>query len=573
MNQSDKKIVKSPNSNVSKNELLIIAEAETLLKEEITNGVMNNVSKTEIYNKCSSIIATHIKLIPEARKASCRRALLQMVIRDYTLFSMNAKIIMRNAQAAIPGYVFTSPNELFEKKESIITRGFKTDRKHGLPIVANYQKQLRDEVKVLSATQAEVTEVTNGKPSKMTLRNKSEMTIRYEANLEDVKKLNDEGVDLVWTSSHVDCSARCEPYQGKLWSISGKNAGKTIDGHKVGKLNDALQGPKKDGNGIINGYNCRHYLIPYKKGSKPPVEYDKSLIKKEREVNTKQRTYESRIRQLKIQERLARKQGDKDVANKLNEKWKLLDRKYKHFSLTNGRAFYPWRTQVMRNEELKSNKWGAEIAENIKVQEENRKIVTEYEAKYIKTNQDGTISSNFEKIEDAEKYIECKGLYFKSEENEEKALEKINKKIQGALNLEKNYKPTKVSSDLIPDEIKDQLISDVAYLSLSNRKSKKEGTACHVANKHLEGCETDFLKDTMDTISNPKNYIKENKSIDDNNYRVVFYKKLDKTHKKIIILDFLKEKEGYKIEFMHNYRCKMNKKEQEMFDKIEKNSI
>lgn len=360
MNQTKQRTIKSPNRNVSKNELLIIAEAETLVKEEITYGVSHGLSKEEIYAKCSKIIAKYISLLPEERKSVCRKSLLQMLIRDYTLFSMNAKTIMRNARDAILGYTIKSVNDLFAKKEDIITRGFKTDRKHGLAIISKYQKQLRNEIKILSATQAEVSEIINSKPNKMTLRNKAEMTIRYEANLEDIKRFQEKNIDLVWTSSHVDCSKRCEPYQGKLWSISGKNAGKTIDGNKVGNLNEALQGSKKDGNGIINGYNCRHYLIEYTKGSKPPIDYDRASIKKEREINNKQRLYERNIRQLKLQERLARKQGDKDVAKKINEKWKLLEKKYKSFSLKSGRAFYEWRTRIMRNETLQSNKWGDE---------------------------------------------------------------------------------------------------------------------------------------------------------------------------------------------------------------------
>lgn len=574
MNQTNQRTIKSPNRNVSKNELLIIAEAETLVKEEITYGVSHGLSKEEIYAKCSKIIAKYISLLPEERKSVCRKSLLQMLIRDYTLFSMNAKTIMRNAQDAILGYTIKSVNDLFAKKEDIITRGFKTDRKHGLAIIYKYQKQLRNEIKLLSATQAEVSEIINSKPNKMTLRNKAEMTIRYEANLEDIKRFQEKNIDLVWTSSHVDCSKRCEPYQGKLWSISGKNAGKTIDGNKVGNLNEALQGSKKDGNGIINGYNCRHYLIEYTKGSKPPIDYDRASIKKEREINNKQRLYERNIRQLKLQERLARKQGDKDVAKKINEKWKLLEKKYKSFSLKNGRAFYEWRTRIMRNETLQSNKWGENETQKIRTEIINQNKVNEYESKYIKIY--GTeVKADFKSEKEARDYIASKGLYFKGLEDDSsnEMLDSINKKIQGALNLERNYKPTEVSSELIPNEVKDKLISDVVVLSKPNRNKGKEGTACHVANKHLEGCEIDFLKDTMTTISNPTDYFKEFTSTNNGNPRVIVHKKIDSKHKRVIIIDFLKLKDGYVIEFVHNYMRKINKKDREIFDKIEKYDI
>ena len=41
-----------------------------------------------------------------------------------------------------------------------------------------------------------------GNQVKVSLRNRVEMAIRYDANLKDVKNLVDNGVKLVWTSSH-----------------------------------------------------------------------------------------------------------------------------------------------------------------------------------------------------------------------------------------------------------------------------------------------------------------------------------------------------------------------------------
>ena len=100
------------------------------------------------------------------------------------------------------------------------------------------------------------------------------MTVRHQANLEDIQRLKEEDVDLVWTSSHVNTSKRYKSYQGKLYSING-NSGTTKDGIPYTTLDDALLGLKGDGNGIINGYNCRHYLIPYTPGSQPPIHYNK----------------------------------------------------------------------------------------------------------------------------------------------------------------------------------------------------------------------------------------------------------------------------------------------------------
>lgn len=346
---AEEKIVRSPNANVSENELTTIAEATTLIKAEITKGVSNGLSKEQIYKNIAQIIGKYANYFSKELEAQFRRAMSQMTIRDYTRLSMNSKTILQNFNNHVPGYNITTIGQLINLGNAK-ERGVATDRRTGQPTIPDYQRQVRDELKVMSSQQPIFTTIRDGKPFKMSFRNKAEMSIRYEANLEDVKRLKDEGVDLVWISSHVDCSARCQPWQGKLYSISGKNAGKTIDGNKVYKLEDALKGKNNDGNGCINGYNCRHYLIEYKKGSVAPKEYDRALIKKEREVNTQQRLKENQIRQIKTQEVLARESGDKELAKKLNAKWHKLEKKYEIYSLENGRPYYPWRTRLTRSE-------------------------------------------------------------------------------------------------------------------------------------------------------------------------------------------------------------------------------
>ena len=346
---ANEKIVKSPNANVSQNELTTIAEATTLIKAEITKGISEGKSKDEIYANVGIIIAKYSKLIPQNLEQQFRRAMSQMTIRDYTRLSINSKTILQNFNNQVPSYNISTIGQLL-KLDKTKERGVITDRRTGQPTIPDYQRQVRDELKVMSSQQPLFTTIKDGKPFKMSLRNKAEMSIRYEANLEDVKRLNDEGVDLVWISSHVDCSLRCQPWQGKLYSVSGKNAGKTIDGNKVYNLQDALRGKNNDGNGCINGYNCRHYLIEYKKGSQAPKEYDKALIKKEREINTQQRIKENQIRQIKTQEVLARESGDIELAKRLNEKWHKVEKEYEIYSLKNGRPYYPWRTRLTRSE-------------------------------------------------------------------------------------------------------------------------------------------------------------------------------------------------------------------------------
>ncbi|HEY8444630.1 MAG TPA: phage minor capsid protein [Bacilli bacterium] len=69
------------------------------------------------------------------------------------------------------------------------------------------------------------------------------MFVRYQANMEDLEKFANSGVDLVWISSHADASPRCAPYQGKLNSIYGTSG--VIDGIKYEPLENALSGQEE----------------------------------------------------------------------------------------------------------------------------------------------------------------------------------------------------------------------------------------------------------------------------------------------------------------------------------------
>ena len=76
---------------------------------------------------------------------------------------------------------------------------------------------------------------------------------------------------------------------------------KRIDGNTVYSLKAVTSQVDKYGytNNIIVGFNCRHKLVPYKKGSLPPTEYNAEEVKKQREINAKLREYEREIRKLK----------------------------------------------------------------------------------------------------------------------------------------------------------------------------------------------------------------------------------------------------------------------------------
>ena len=116
--------------------------------------------------------------------------------------------------------------------------------------------------------------------------------------------------DLVEVSSHAGARPKCAPYQGKIFSISGKSK-------KYPALASTSFG-QPDG---LNGINCSHIFYPYWEGlSKKTYEpYPSKENKKVYEQSQQQRAYERKIRYYKRKEAIARETvgGEQEAA-----KWK-----------------------------------------------------------------------------------------------------------------------------------------------------------------------------------------------------------------------------------------------------------
>ena len=360
--------ISSPKENVAEKPLTIIQDAQTRIKETIVECYYQNLSKAEIEKRIAVIIQEAFGKLPDSIRESARMSLAINAQKWHYLYTESMKVLNASMIRTLAKWESTIPGMRAEAKTYSINlaemigaeanvqkevidrfRPFLTKDDAGLAIIENYEKRVKDQIKVLAADPANLQRIDkNGKPYKVNLRNFSEMHARYEANQEDIKRLESEGVKLVWTSSHPDASPRCAPYQGRLYSMDGSSG--SIDGIKYTPLDEALLGPRGDGNGIINGYNCRHRLIEYTPKSGPPKEYDKATINRENAINNRQRQYERDIRNLKIQERLANKSGDDQGANGLQKEWQKLMKDYERYSLRNQRAYYPWRTRVTNEE-------------------------------------------------------------------------------------------------------------------------------------------------------------------------------------------------------------------------------
>lgn len=220
------------------------------------------------------------------------------------------------------------------------------------PNVANYPTELKKTIARLSESPMTVQE-PGKKP--ISVWQKAELDTRYENQMQMLQDLRVKGEDLCWISSHVDCSKRCEPWQGKLVSLEKHGDANfvvgTVDGHTVYSLPDIMAQVDKYGyhNNIICGFNCRHRLIPYRKGTVAPKEYKKGEIAKQRSIEGAIRERERQIRLYKTNEHLYNESGITPPTIKgmpLKKYIKGLESSYKAFCEKHGYAWQEYRIKI-----------------------------------------------------------------------------------------------------------------------------------------------------------------------------------------------------------------------------------
>ena len=337
--------------------IVALQSATTKIKELITQAILQGASQEELTKQLNRVIAEAcVKIRDPTLKKEIRNGFVVSAKKWYYELNQTIKTVNHNLRNKVLNVVPTTTlyaldlNAIFKNGPKQIIDSFRPYmdfNSKGRAVIEDYEKSVKLGIKALAADPPISTRLTKeGKPVKVSLRNRVEMAIRYDANLKDVKNLVDNGVKLVWTSSHPNCSPRCAPFQGRLYSLDGTSG--VINGIRYTPLNDALKA--NGGNSIINGYNCRHRLIEYRPGSHPPTDYSEEEIKREYAIDQRQRHYENTIRNMKAEERLLRQAGFTKEAGGLRKKWQYLNKSYEAFSLRNGRPFYRWRTRISEDE-------------------------------------------------------------------------------------------------------------------------------------------------------------------------------------------------------------------------------
>lgn len=179
-----------------------------------------------------------------------------------------------------------------------------------------------------------------------TLRNRAEREVRYQGHLDNRAELEAKGVKLVIVSAHADCSDRCKPWQGRVYSLDG-TYGTTSDGRKYVPLEEATDQWDKNHkwkNGLF-GFNCRHYMVEYKDGYRFPkvkLETEEEQYK----ITTKQRYMERQVRHWRTVADMA-KGTDRERYKYAKEKAIKYNKRYKDFSKSKNRPYYDTRTKII----------------------------------------------------------------------------------------------------------------------------------------------------------------------------------------------------------------------------------
>ena len=179
------------------------------------------------------------------------------------------------------------------------------------------------------------------------LRNLAEMEVRYHDHIDSIESLKNSGVKLVVCSAHEDCSERCAPWQGKVYSLDG-TSGTTPEGYKYVPLERATdhyyttKAGRTYKNGLL-GFNCRHKLSEYK-GELLPTVSEKER-RKEYAITRKQRELEKKVRNARA-EMLINKDINRPKYLEARRNAIDFNKEYMQFSKDNNRAYYPMRTRI-----------------------------------------------------------------------------------------------------------------------------------------------------------------------------------------------------------------------------------
>ena len=359
------KITKAPLDRQAAN----LTEAESLIRLAVKDALFKRTPKAELDKQVFSIIRGMLATItiPSLKQAAyfSLTQFYQKQRRIAEQLQLSARLLLFIALSVLWGS--KHPNEGFNKENGQYmsqreARKIITDTPflppydkreiltYGNALNIWHERYIKDYVRPtldrMAKEEAQDPESENYLGRRSTLRNRAEREVRYQGHLDELQALRDSGVRLVICSSHANCSERCRPWQGRVYSLDGTR-GITSDGRPYVPLEEATNILTPNGkwfNGLL-GFNCRHYLVPYKHGYKFPSVSTETEEKQYR-IDQTQRHLERKVREWSTKAEMY-KGADPKAYSTARRKAMQWNNRYIEFSRRSGRAYFPSRTRLL----------------------------------------------------------------------------------------------------------------------------------------------------------------------------------------------------------------------------------
>lgn len=327
-------------------------EAETRIRETVKNEFFKQTPAATIGKKVDRIISEALKdvKIPALRDAALR-SLRNFAQRQYNelkrSFGTNMTVLLALLKLTDTG---ASDAAKQASRRTLVSHGYDAANLYGTALKKFSEDYMRKNVRpALDRLAKQFTLDPDDVSGRNSLRNRAEMEVRYNGHLEQIDDLRAAGHKLVIASTHADCSERCRPWQGRVYSLDG-TSGITDDGRSYQPLENATdvwyttRAGKRYKNGLL-GFGCRHYLIPYRSGYRFPKP-NPAEEARQYAITQKQRELERNVRYWRTK---AVTDKNVDRASYLNARKKAIEwnNEYIRYSQEHRRAYYPSRTKII----------------------------------------------------------------------------------------------------------------------------------------------------------------------------------------------------------------------------------
>lgn len=323
---------------------VLIEQAENEIRKTVRDGYFIGEADFKVKQKVDLIIRKTVNKLPETMKRMTAEALANLFYtarRTMLVFSPTDILLLASAQKV------TNQKTIVPISQAKAQITVKEANLYGVPNRIYSKEYIKRQVVPILNRLAE----ENATVNRQSLRNKAEMQARQDYHDEQMNEMKSRGVRLVMISVHSDCSDRCKPYQGKVFSLDG-TYGKTDDGKKYEPIENAINVPARSKSGKaypyfngLFGFNCRHYMIEYRAGMQPPI-VPRGEDKKQYEITKKLRQYERTIRKWKSRAEMMKgiDQEEYSLCRKKAIEW---NKAYKEYAKKTDRAYDPYRTTII----------------------------------------------------------------------------------------------------------------------------------------------------------------------------------------------------------------------------------